>query len=285
MLESLNLVLVVGLAVDYVVHLAEGYARSEHNDRLGRVHDALEEVGISVLSGAITTLGSSFFLLLARILFFKQFGIFMFATIGLSLFYALGLFIVMLGLIGPQNDTGKLTAIFRKCCGRGSQTRQPSSPVRAININLNNSVEPGYTAGVKQESNGVNGAVSGSPEHAANGGVANSTANVNQNNANGYIPGYVSTVHVNDDGSGEITHGGRGKGGGEVIDEGFVSRVSVKEDGTGQRSGGAVSDGNVSRVSVRHGTVRDGITSNGKTSNGNVLELQAFEPVTISFDK
>ncbi len=35
-LESLNLVLVVGLAVDYVVHLAEGYGRSEHTGRKER---------------------------------------------------------------------------------------------------------------------------------------------------------------------------------------------------------------------------------------------------------
>lgn len=46
-LESLNLVLVVGLAVDYVVHLAEGYSRSEHKDRLGRTRDALQEVSES----------------------------------------------------------------------------------------------------------------------------------------------------------------------------------------------------------------------------------------------
>ena len=44
-MESLNLVLTVGLAVDYCVHLAESYSRSTHHDRLGRVRDALTEVG------------------------------------------------------------------------------------------------------------------------------------------------------------------------------------------------------------------------------------------------
>ena len=51
--------LVVGLAVDYVVHLAEGYGRSEHKDRKQRTRDTLTEVGISVLSGAVTTVGAS----------------------------------------------------------------------------------------------------------------------------------------------------------------------------------------------------------------------------------
>ena len=44
LLESLNLVLVVGLAVDYVVHLAEGYSRSVYSDRRRRTQTALEEV-------------------------------------------------------------------------------------------------------------------------------------------------------------------------------------------------------------------------------------------------
>ena len=44
MVESLNMVLVVGLSVDYSVHLAEGYSRSAHFDRLSRTRDALREV-------------------------------------------------------------------------------------------------------------------------------------------------------------------------------------------------------------------------------------------------
>ncbi|CAD5113766.1 DgyrCDS2935 [Dimorphilus gyrociliatus] len=123
LLESLNLVLVVGLAVDYIVHLAEGYSRSVHRLRKDRVRDMLTEVGVSVLSGATTTLGASFFLLLAEILFFVEFGAFMFATIGFSILWALGFFSTVLGILGPQNDVGSLKPIYRwlssKCpCGR-----------------------------------------------------------------------------------------------------------------------------------------------------------------------
>lgn len=114
MLESLNLVLVVGLSVDYCVHLAEGYSRSKKTDRLGRVQNTLEEVGISVMSGCCTTLGASFFLMLAVIIFFVQFGIFMFLTIGLSILYALVLFMTVLGIIGPQNEFGSLRPIIAK---------------------------------------------------------------------------------------------------------------------------------------------------------------------------
>ena len=104
--------LVVGLAVDYTVHLAEGYSRSTHHTRRGRVYDMLDEVGISVISGAFTTLGSSMFMLFAKILFFSQFGLFMFCTIGFSILYALGFFVAILAICGPQEEFGSLKSVF-----------------------------------------------------------------------------------------------------------------------------------------------------------------------------
>ena len=164
-MESLNLVLVVGLAVDYVVHLAEGYSRSAHRTRHGRLRDALEEVGISVLSGAITTLGASMFLLIAEILFFKQFGVFMFSTIGLSIVYALGLFIVSLAIFGPENDTGDLKVLFSKCFRKCSKKNTVAEP---------NEDNPSVQMQQQQAQNS-------SPQHAPNG-------NYNQNNSHVITP-------------------------------------------------------------------------------------------------
>ncbi|XP_029214096.1 protein dispatched homolog 1-like isoform X3 [Acropora millepora] len=107
-LESLNLTLVVGLAVDYVVHLADGYVRSNKQSRRDKVRETLGQVGISVLSGASTTLGASVFMLAAKILFFFQFGIFMFCTIGFSIAYALILFTTILAIFGPEGNSGSL---------------------------------------------------------------------------------------------------------------------------------------------------------------------------------
>ncbi|XP_028402921.1 protein dispatched homolog 3-like [Dendronephthya gigantea] len=120
-LESLNLTLIVGLAVDYVVHLAEGYMVLEDQDRVTRVKYTLGHVGISVFSGACTTLGSSIFMLAAKILFFSQFGIFIFCTIALSILHALFFFTTVLALIGPENETGSLRPFMRRvkklfCC-------------------------------------------------------------------------------------------------------------------------------------------------------------------------
>ncbi|CAL1540358.1 unnamed protein product [Lymnaea stagnalis] len=111
-IESINLSLVVGLAVDYVVHLSESYHNSPRLDRVGKVRDMLESMGVSVVSGAISTLGAAAFMMGAKIQFFLQFGIFMFCTIGFSLIFSLCLFAPMLALLGPQGHVGSLVPIF-----------------------------------------------------------------------------------------------------------------------------------------------------------------------------
>lgn len=130
-LESLNLTLVVGLAVDYVVHLADGYVRSPFHSRQEKIRDALSTVGVSVLCGASTTLGASVFMLAAKIVFFFQFGIFMFVTIGLSILYALFFFTTLLALIGPNGNTGSILTIWRflksmVCDVRSDKERKPT---------------------------------------------------------------------------------------------------------------------------------------------------------------
>lgn len=116
--------LLVGLAVDYVVHLAEGYHLSKHTDRLSRTQDMLEDMAVPVFSGACTTLGASLFMFFSVIMFFKQFGIFMFCTIGFSLLFSLGMFTTLMGLIGPQGEFGSLVHLYRcgpkPCCKRST---------------------------------------------------------------------------------------------------------------------------------------------------------------------
>lgn len=113
-LESLNLTLVVGLAVDYVVHLAEGYMELEHETRSVKVQHTLAHVGISVLSGACTTLGASIFMFAAKIIFFFQFGVFIFCTIGFSILFSLFFFLTVLALVGPEGETGSIMPLVRR---------------------------------------------------------------------------------------------------------------------------------------------------------------------------
>lgn len=72
----------------------------EYTRRL-RTVEALAHITISVFGGAASTLGSAFFLFFCEITYLSKFGHFLFMTIGYSIFFALGLFPVLLLLIGP----------------------------------------------------------------------------------------------------------------------------------------------------------------------------------------
>ena len=119
-LESINLCMVVGLSVDYIVHLAEAYRMSESTRRLDRVRSMLESIGLSVISGAITTIGAAVFMLFAQIQFFFQFGLFIISTVGISLLFSLFCFTTFMSLVGPQGTSGSITVLCtcmsQKCC-------------------------------------------------------------------------------------------------------------------------------------------------------------------------
>ena len=110
-IESIAATILVGLAVDYVVHVANAYMESKKGDRESRVKNALTEMGGTVLGGAVTSLGASFFLLLCNFQFFAKFGVFMFMTIGLSFMFVFLFFVPILLLIGPEEDCCNLRMI------------------------------------------------------------------------------------------------------------------------------------------------------------------------------
>mmetsp|Transcript_24579 Transcript_24579/g.85451 ORF Transcript_24579/g.85451 Transcript_24579/m.85451 type:complete len:355 (-) Transcript_24579:1210-2274(-) len=120
--ESISCVIVVGMSVDYVVHIASSYVESEAKTRRKRITRALEEMGISVVAGAMTTLGAGLFLAPAVLIFFKKFAVLIAATIIFSLLWSLVMFPSLLLVWGPEGDYGSFRAIAagaRRWCGRG----------------------------------------------------------------------------------------------------------------------------------------------------------------------
>lgn len=113
-LEAVNYVVVIGLSIDYTVHLSEAYTESHATDRHGRVVLMMEEMGVSVLSGAISTLGACFFMFFAPNNFFVKFATFIFATITLSCLYSLTFFPALLAILGPTGNVGN-------CCFWGAK--------------------------------------------------------------------------------------------------------------------------------------------------------------------
>jgi len=65
-------------------------------------------MGVSVLSGALSTLGAVFLMFFAPNLFFLKFASFLFVTIALSCIYSLLFYPALLSMIGPLGEQGEL---------------------------------------------------------------------------------------------------------------------------------------------------------------------------------
>jgi len=113
-LEALVLVMVIGLSVDYVVHMADAYLEAPAEDRLERTKFMLVRMGLAVVNGGITTIGAAGFMCACYITFFEKFGIVILATVFQSLVTALFFFSAMMALFGPQGNFGKISLGLEK---------------------------------------------------------------------------------------------------------------------------------------------------------------------------
>eukprot|EP01155_Anaeramoeba_flamelloides_P029785 Anaeramoba_flamelloidesa85617_134.p1 GENE.a85617_134~~a85617_134.p1 ORF type:complete len:622 (+),score=131.98 a85617_134:174-2039(+) len=104
-IESVAITVLAGLTVDYVVHLAHAYHEYQAKTREKKMQGAMYLVGSSVISGFITTLGSSLPLLSCYLITMFKFGIFMIISLGLSFLYAFFFFMPLLAICGPRNHT------------------------------------------------------------------------------------------------------------------------------------------------------------------------------------
>jgi len=112
LLEGILVVLVIGFSVDYTVHLSDSYKVSSKPTRFLKVQDALDSVGDSILSGAVSTIGAAAIMLSASISFFSKFGAFIFLTIILSTTFSLGFYCCLLMIAGPIGGTGNVANLF-----------------------------------------------------------------------------------------------------------------------------------------------------------------------------
>ena len=99
--ESIAMVIIIGFSVDYVVHLAAHYVHAAPPLRYDRAHDSIASMGVSIFSGAMTTLGSGVFLFGGTIIFFQKFALIITMTVLFSLSFALVYFLAFLHAFGP----------------------------------------------------------------------------------------------------------------------------------------------------------------------------------------
>jgi len=108
LVEGIAVIIIIGFSVDYVVHLANHYVESTYEDRFSRIQDALTAMGISILSGSITTILSVICLAFAAIIFFNKFAVLVTSTILFALYFSMVFFIALHHFIGPQKHFGDI---------------------------------------------------------------------------------------------------------------------------------------------------------------------------------
>ena len=113
--ESIGTIMVIGFSVDYVVHLAAHYVHSAAITRFPRTTESLGEMGISIFSGAMTTIGSSAFLYGAELGIFQKFAFILTTTCTIAIIFSLVYFTALSHGFGPEGRTGNLGRLLRIC--------------------------------------------------------------------------------------------------------------------------------------------------------------------------
>merc|ERR1712138_116449 len=97
--------ILAGFSVDYVVHLAHAYVHAEKKERSDKVRSALDEIGVSVLGGMLTSASAAVALMLCQLQFFHKFGVFLMLTVSMSWIWANVAFMASMALFGPDSST------------------------------------------------------------------------------------------------------------------------------------------------------------------------------------
>ena len=102
--EALCLIVVGGLSVDYVLHVAIAYAHAPSDaPRDERAKHALSRIGAPLTAGAVTTLSAAISLSLCSFSLLQSLGVFMALASGWSYVAAVTLLPALLATIGPHN--------------------------------------------------------------------------------------------------------------------------------------------------------------------------------------
>ena len=143
-MESICVTVIVGLAVDYVVHYGIAFmdhlrqstaaaaddTRASGSDAVNEaVVMALTDLGVSVVGGATSSFGAALFLLTCTIKYLQQFGEFMALVIGVSLCFSSVLYPAVLAALAPVHAEASLVRwIHRKRRGRGGAASTVTKP-------------------------------------------------------------------------------------------------------------------------------------------------------------
>merc|ERR550525_1946760 len=128
-LSAVNIVLAIGLCVDYAVHIAHAFLTSE-GTRQERANSAVRLIGLAVINGGVTTFLALFFCSFSSahvfITFFKVFCL----TVTFGLFHGLVLLPGLLSVLGPASSSSSLDEASIATASCSMSTSRSESPAR-----------------------------------------------------------------------------------------------------------------------------------------------------------
>lgn len=129
-IEAISLSIVVGLSVDYSLHLGHSYIHQLSTDRVDRVKGALSDIGPSILASSITTFLSMLVLFFCVVQIFVIIGSIIAFTIFLSIIFSLGTFCAILLICGPNGTACNLTKLCICFANRHEQQQKKLTTIR-----------------------------------------------------------------------------------------------------------------------------------------------------------
>lgn len=110
--EAVSITILVGLSVDFILHLAEAFTKSPFHARGDRGEDAVARLGAAVSAAGVTTFIAVIPMLGCTVQIMYKFGVIIPVCIVLSLFYSLHMFVPLIMQFGPQgSDMGFLRGL------------------------------------------------------------------------------------------------------------------------------------------------------------------------------
>ena len=117
-LEAICLCILIGLSVDFVIHMGHAYcaaaARGVHT-RVERTKEAFARMAYPIASAAFTTFASASALFFCTITFFQKFGTIVMTSMICALCVSLAFYVALLLTVGPEGSFGDIRN-FRHMC-------------------------------------------------------------------------------------------------------------------------------------------------------------------------
>merc|ERR1719499_813069 len=115
-LEAVTVPTVVGLCIDYALHVGHSYIHSLHPERQLRAFSVIKSIGTSVLAAGLTTIFAMLTLAFCEVQLFAVVGIIVATAIVFGICTALSTLVAIIAICGPEGKQCDLKWMFRKVC-------------------------------------------------------------------------------------------------------------------------------------------------------------------------